>query len=206
MSNKKYFIIYTLPRSGSAWVANFLTIPGYSICLHDPLCEHKSVRDLKARLDSYSEKYVGIVDTLAYRVFANLRTVFPTAKTVALVRPEKDINASLKKLGANAMLDTETFPFRLVAKHCDKMISYEGLFNERVEGYTAELLFRSTVGQYSTVPYNPERTKQLLSLNVQRKQDSYRERGWRNVASLFSEKIDESPSERGSQSSFKGLG
>jgi hypothetical protein len=68
------FLIYALPRSGTAWLATFLDVP------HEPLAD-MSAETLVERL--HDGHYAGAVDTSAYRLL-------PPPKGVRCFRLERD--------------------------------------------------------------------------------------------------------------------
>lgn len=57
-------VIATYPRSMSAWLSNFLTVPGRSLYLHDALY----FPELMEVLDRAPYEYKGVVDTLGEEV------------------------------------------------------------------------------------------------------------------------------------------
>jgi hypothetical protein len=135
------FLIYAMPRSGSAWLANFLTYDGL-VCHHDPLgrMSFEEANQLEAA-----------VDTGAYL----FRNRMKAEKTFALVRSVKDCNRSLKKLGLLPVAEDQNI---LAPTFC-----YERLFDI---GYLSELwaLVRGT-------PFDVERARMLVDLNIQHRVD-----------------------------------
>lgn len=89
------FMVLSMPRSGSAWAANWLS-NGASLCLHDPVLE----RDLGA-LDQWAADsrplVLGIADT-AFALDADRINQHPAPKVI-LHRPLEDVQASLERLG-----------------------------------------------------------------------------------------------------------
>ena len=79
------FLIYAMPRSGSAWLANLLTYDGL-VCHHDPLgrMSFEEANQLDAA-----------IDTGAYL----FRNRMKAEKSFALVRNVRDSNRSLKRMG-----------------------------------------------------------------------------------------------------------
>ncbi len=135
------FLVYAMPRSGSAWLANFLTADGL-VCHHDPL-GRMSFQEAN-RLDA-------AVDTGAYLFQRKMLA----ERSYALVRNVKDCNRSLARLGLVQVaedqgLDIPTFHF-------------ERLFDI---GYLAELW-----SQVRGTPFDVERAKMLIDLNVQHRLD-----------------------------------
>lgn len=87
------FIVTGLPRSRTAWVANYLTY-GDMFCLHDALVNWD---DLKLP----DVEYAGIADSGASLFQDNLSERFPDAKWIIIERNYTDVQASLKKMGLN---------------------------------------------------------------------------------------------------------
>lgn len=82
---KNFFFISGLPRSKTAWLANFLS-GGNTICLHDAFTRCARVEDLKAIMENLPYQNVGHADP-ANLLFSNrLREVFPQAKWVLVNR------------------------------------------------------------------------------------------------------------------------
>lgn len=107
------FLIYAMPRSGSAWLANFLTHDGL-VCHHDPL--GRMTVQQASGLDA-------AVDTGAY--------LFPQLKAgeyFTLVRRVDDCNRSLVKLGLPPIAEYQGLRGRV--------FYYERLFDV---GYLADL-------------------------------------------------------------------
>ena len=101
----KPYLICATPRSGSAWLANFLS-SGDCICIHEPLA-------YAPRLSGY--RVVGGVDTGAPFHVAELREAMPELRFYALTRDREAVKASLAELGLPALdypaLDLPTFEF-----------------------------------------------------------------------------------------------
>jgi hypothetical protein len=135
------FLIYAMPRSGGAWLANFLTYDGL-ICHHEPL--GKIPPEDMWRLDA-------AVDTSAYL----FREKVKADKYFALVRDVAASNAALVKLGLPPVAEpqVEGVP----------VFRYESLFDV---GYLEDLW-----GMVRGDGFNRERAKMLIELNVQHRLD-----------------------------------
>lgn len=135
------FLIYAMPRSGSAWLANFLTYDGL-VCHHDPL-GRMSFEEAN-QLDA-------MIDTGAYL----FRNRLKAEKEFSLVRSVKDSNRSLMKLGLPPWSEPQNTP--------GPTFCYERLFDI---GYLQNLwaLVRGT-------PFDVERAKMLIDLNIQHRLD-----------------------------------
>lgn len=141
------FLICAMPRSGSAWLANFLTYDG-CICLHDPLAGgewpdgHHALR--------------GCVDTGAAHFLDRLPSGL---RLYSLTRNAQDARDSLERLGLPVI---ESPAVDAPAFH------YERLFDI---GYLREI-WAEIVGS----PFDELRAAMLLEMNVQRDMDSLRKR------------------------------
>lgn len=147
------FFIFSLPRSGSAWLSVFLTGPS-SFCFHEPTAE-KNYRQLIA---GRKERVVGAVDTGANLFRNEVYAAFPTARYYVLVRNADAINASAKRLGYAYDAKTQALPDHPV-------IVYERLNDLE---YLREL-WQEIIG----AGFDEIRTKQLMEMNIQRDVDKF---------------------------------
>ncbi|HMU15833.1 MAG TPA: hypothetical protein PKC95_00180 [Thauera aminoaromatica] len=83
------YLICATPRSGSAWLANFLS-SGDCLCVHEPLAH-------SPRAEGY--RVVGGVDTGAAFHVEQLRAAMPALRLYALTREPAEIRASLERCG-----------------------------------------------------------------------------------------------------------
>ncbi len=135
------FLIYAMPRSGSAWLANFLTHDGL-VCHHDPLgrMSPEKVNELDAA-----------VDTGAYL----FRDRLNAERSYQLVRRVEDCNRSLARLGLPQIAEYQGLLART--------FYYERMFDV---GYLAKL-WREVRGP----GFDQERAEVLIDLNVQHRLD-----------------------------------
>lgn len=92
------FMVIGLPRSGTAWAANWLTTDT-TLCLHDPLAKYHHTE-----LDGLvSDKRLGVACTGLWMVPEWINA--HPAKKVILHRPLEAINRSLKAMGAMQLGD-----------------------------------------------------------------------------------------------------
>jgi hypothetical protein len=146
------FLILSLPRSGSAWLSNFLTW-GDCFCYHDPMAGGPI-----ARLERQAQ-VTGAIDTGAWMFPAELP---PVARMFALRREPRRIARSLRARDLPADLDFEAWrdmTSTLVT------FDYERLFDL---GYLRELW---TLVAGPSAVFHVERARQLISMNVQRDLD-----------------------------------
>jgi hypothetical protein len=93
----KYGFIASLPRSGSGWLANYLSY-GNSCFLHDPW-KDTAPSDLRAFFESSGAYTAGVADSGNVVLFDKINKDFPDAKWVVVTRPEKEVQESCKSLG-----------------------------------------------------------------------------------------------------------
>lgn len=133
------FLIYSTPRSGSAWLSNFLTYGG-SFCQHEPLAHGNGI---------YWPEYPvsGAIDTgAAYIGYKPPEGV----EIFHLARDKQEVAASLKKMGLPSYdLTAYKSQFR-----------YRDLFDVDY----LEVLW----GVVTHLPFDRNRTEALIEMNVQR--------------------------------------
>jgi hypothetical protein len=153
------FFIFSLPRSGSAWLSVFLTYDG-CFCYHEPTSE-------KECLDYLFERpgIVGGVDTLAY-TRPEIRFKF---RSFALRRDYYQIESSSRSCGVHYKAPAKQFE---AATKALPTIDYHKL--DQIE--YLEKVWHTIVG----TPFDRERALMLIEMNVQRNLDRFK----RKVASL----------------------
>jgi hypothetical protein len=165
---KKTFFIYSLPRSGSAWLSLFLSQPG-AFCLHEPLANEESVEE---QLAQRPEDVVGAIDTSAYLE----PLVLPSEmRTYILWRDWNEIEASSLRIGFSVDAQTQQMVFRQNLKiTSENTIRYKDLSNLDY----LEVLWTEIVG----TPFDALRAEYLLEMQVERSVSSIvkRLRKWRN--------------------------
>ena len=88
------FFITGLPRSGTAWIANYLTY-GNSFCFHEGLADYDSIHDFAAMLDQTEAECVGDSDTVITGILPWLYEKYPDARYVFIQRNRYDVEQSL---------------------------------------------------------------------------------------------------------------
>lgn len=133
------FFIYSTPRSGSAWLSNYLTYAG-SFCQHEPLVHGNGVY-----FPSYPVS--GAIDTGA----AFIGYVPPEGVEIFhLARDKQEVADSLKRIGLKSYdLSAYRSGFR-----------YRDLFDINY----LEVLW----GLVTKLPFDRNRTEALIEMNVQR--------------------------------------
>lgn len=89
------FIVYSLPRSRSAWTAKFLSYGGRK-CAHDIATECASLNELTAKLRG---EYAGTCETGAVIGWRALRLKLPDARIAVIRRPVQQAYDSLARYG-----------------------------------------------------------------------------------------------------------
>lgn len=85
------FIIYALPRSRTAWLANFLSYKDWE-CYHESAMFMRSMEDVRA---FFSSDNVGCAETAAAQGRHLIRSVTSSIKEVVILRPVDEVINSL---------------------------------------------------------------------------------------------------------------
>jgi hypothetical protein len=91
------FFIASLPRSRTAWLANFLTY-GPSYCFHEPM-NQVPLSQYPWLLGSVGTEFSGASDSVNSLVMDQLIDMFPVAKIVVIRRDIFKVRESLKNAG-----------------------------------------------------------------------------------------------------------
>ena len=164
---KKHFFIYSLPRSGSAWLSLFFSQPG-AFCIHEPLANEEDVME---QLESRPENVVGAIDTSAY---AEPIVLPPEVPVYVLWRDWQDIEQSSLRMGFEVDVKTEQ---RVLMENLKatpaNTIRYKDLENLDY----LEILWKEFVG----TEFDRGRAEYLIEMRVERKIQSIvtRLRKWR---------------------------
>lgn len=161
------FLILGRPRSRTAWVANFLSVPPVSLCIHEGLADAKlDYTSLRGRMDSMPVEHAGCADTGFIHAIDKVLETWPGAKLVIMICAEKSwerfragdaIRESVDRdysLALNRLLD--------YAHPCDADAVTR---DERV----ARALWEHCI---PTMPFCAERWRILKDMNVQVQLDS----------------------------------
>ena len=150
------FFIFSLPRSGSAWLANFLS-GSQVFCFHEPLAE-SPIEGLPALLER-PYPVVGAIDTLAYTRAREIKRTLKDTQFYVLYRDLEEIAASSAACGLTYDPLPQFQAFTAAARGC-RAIHYCRLWDVR---YLCEL--------WSTIVgggFDETRARQLIEMNVQR--------------------------------------
>ena len=165
---KKHFFIYSLPRSGSAWLSLFLSQPG-AFCIHEPLANEEELMDQMARR---SEEVVGAIDTSAYVEPLKLPS---EVQTLILWRDWQDVEQSSLRMGFEVDVRTQQRILTMnVSMTAANTIRYKDLGNLNY----LETLWKELVG----TEFDRERAEYLVEMRVERSVESIvkRLRKWRS--------------------------
>ena len=94
----KNFFILSLPRSRTAWLANFLTYEN-SYCFHEGLLSCKNISAMRQLFESTGKPTVGNSDCGNMLFLDELRDDFPEAKFVIIDRPVDEVIDELHEIG-----------------------------------------------------------------------------------------------------------
>lgn len=142
------FFIFSLPRSGTAWLSTLLTARD-SFCFHELTAEN----NWQTLPQTRPERTVGAVDTGAYLNPQAVYKAFPTATYFTLYRRPAQINESAAKLGINYDATQHVLP-----QH--SALYYDDLNNLNC----VRSLWHRVIGE----GFDEQRTRQLMEMNIQR--------------------------------------
>ena len=91
-----YGFVTGLPRSGSAWVSNYLSY-GDSMFLHDAW-HNTTPTDLKAKFEATEVKMAGVSDPGNVLLLDLIDKEFPEAKWVVVTRPVQEVIKACEKI------------------------------------------------------------------------------------------------------------
>lgn len=97
-------IMLSLPRSRSAWMAEFLR-PLCASAMHNPLQQCASIDELGQKIDAQPPGRVFVSDVAALFFFDQLLVRFPGARYLVVHRAAREVEHSMKKLGVQPPLN-----------------------------------------------------------------------------------------------------
>lgn len=98
MAYEHLTIMLSLPRSRSAWMAEFLR-PLCAATLHNPLQQCASIEELGSKIDALPSGRVFVSDVAALFFFNRLLVRFPGAQYLVVHRAACQVEHSMKRLG-----------------------------------------------------------------------------------------------------------
>jgi hypothetical protein len=99
---RQYFFITSLPRSRTAWTANYLSFNGVS-CLHDGFRGLTSPDQIRERLDATCARVAGSADPAILMFQERIFELFPKARYVYIFRDAKTCELSWRNAGGTSM-------------------------------------------------------------------------------------------------------
>ena len=161
---KRQFFIYSLPRSGSSWLSQFLSMPG-SFCYHEPLADH-TLPDILDKMETRPEPCVGLIDTSAHQKdLAKLEN----CNYYVIHRDLQEIDKSLKLKGWVINIQEEQKKLHLASAAAGCINLHYKWFNDL--GY-----LRNVWDSIVDSPFDQERAEYLMEMNVQREFASVKKR------------------------------
>jgi hypothetical protein len=155
------FIVFSLPRSRSAWVARFLSYGGKR-CGHDLATECGSLAELTGRLHG---EYAGTAETGAVVGWRALLRRIPNARIAVIRRPVREIYDSLSHFGLGSsalmdeLIDRDAMLDELAKVHGVKSFTFAGL--NTID--SCRDLFEHCLG----IPFDWEWWESLAGVNIQ---------------------------------------
>lgn len=147
------YIVTGLPRSKTAWIANFLTV-GDSFCFHEGF--NRGV----FHVDS---KIVGIADSGACINHKEIRDRFPNAKWVIVKRDVEEVNKSL----INVVGFDEEVTEIVTQKFVEGLAEIEVMYNPLIIPFNFSLEHLIKMCDYLGVQCSVDRYYLLRDLNIQ---------------------------------------
>jgi hypothetical protein len=155
------FIVFSLPRSRSAWIARFLSYGGRR-CGHDLATECASLDEFTSRLRG---EYAGTAETGAVVGWHALRRRLPDAKIAVVRRPVGEVYNSLARFGvASQVLAAELLERDAMLKEMAHVRGVKSFTFAQLNGIEAcRALFEHCLGE----PFDWEWWESLAGVNVQ---------------------------------------
>ena len=172
------YLITGLPRSRTAWLANYLTV-GSSFCYHEGLKHCFHIGDLRIMKKA---PYTGNSDSSAVFFIDEIKLMFPDMKIVIINRDYKDVLKSVKKdydsPYTNYLVAATKTSKDYVQKHYQHLLIEFADINERLDEIASYCIPSEKILK--------ERKNMLLDLKVEVSKDAYE-----NVGVLVRDKINE---------------
>jgi len=182
MKNLSPFFILGLPRSRTAWLANWFTY-GPSVCLHDPSMVAKDVGELARLLHDEmgnypSAGYIGTSDSANVVWFWDLARCFPAARFLIVRR---DVEQCIKSVEAQGLLEAAK---TLLWAHASHELILQRM-PERVRTLDFDDINATTMRaahKWLTpgARFNLSRFKQLDEMVISPKMDKYKVKAWQH--------------------------
>lgn len=152
------FIVFSLPRSRSAWLSQFLTYGDWN-CSHDIATELHSIAALQ---DHFSKPFTGSSETGMIDGWRLVYKLCPTIKTVVVRRKVTEVAQSLAKFGLEAddlILKRNALLREVSALPNTVTVNYDDLNREE----TCKAIFEHCL----QIPFDREHWLKLKDKNIQ---------------------------------------
>lgn len=155
------FIILSLPRSRSAWLARFLSYDGRK-CGHDLATQCGSMKEFT---DLFNSEYAGTAETGAVVGWRAIRRLLPSARIAVIRRPVQEVYDSLAQFGlASPLLLSELRERDAMLNQVSRGHGVRSFAFDDLNGIAAcQELFEFCLG----VPFDWEWWEGLANVNVQ---------------------------------------
>jgi hypothetical protein len=150
------FFICSLPRSRTAWLANFLCYDPCH-CFHEPFNEY-AIEDLPELFQSTRKEYVGISDSTNTLFIEPILKVFPSSKLVLIRRPSHEVDQRMRELGLpchQLIMRLDSILDEIEENHNPLVVNYHS--------FNASAIWAYLIPE---VPLNIERLKMLETFDV----------------------------------------
>jgi len=162
------FFITALPRSGTTFLANFMTHSGVH-CWHEALCGAKDMDEYVARMSLRDYLLVGDSDSGLPMIHGLVRQTFPDALWIGIDRPADQVKHSLYACGGwpgNECFDTMVHTHQQVLTQCSLVVPFDTLFLTET---LRNIWHTATQG----LRFDPRRAQMLADMRVQPNLDRY---------------------------------
>ncbi len=143
------FLILGLPRSRTAWLANFLTFDG-NFCYHEGINGCSDIKEYKEKMEGKGDSNTGLV-------FFKYQDYFPDVKTIII---DSDINVEFGKDVFNA--NTQSVEIMRKAKK-----RLDGISGLHIKLTDINIRLKDIWDYVSPKKFNKERADMLIKMNVQ---------------------------------------
>lgn len=156
------FLILGLPRSRTAWLANFLTF-GEIRCGHEMMSEF-SVHGLFEELTGTNLRYEGNSDTSAAMFLPDILRYMPDIAIVVVRREIKDVLTGLRKMG----MSITDHQLRPMVDGLFEAARLENSLTVRFEDLSSESTLRAVQAHCAPgEPFDRQRASMLRDFNIQ---------------------------------------
>lgn len=150
------FFIFSLPRSGSAWLSMFLTGKD-SFCYHDPSADMDE-DELRIRMSRRPEKVVGAVDTGAYVRATDIRSEY---RCFRLYREPVEIRRSSLQFGVD-------YPAEAESRKLYALESLAGMTRIEYSGFQDILYLEHLWDEIVGTEFDAERARVFQEMTIER--------------------------------------